>query len=223
MASFPRPTSWPRSRPSAAKARTSFRISSRTGSATLVRSRLPPRTSSACRCSTSTPSISTLTPSSSSGQAAARSIACLPLFRRGKRLFLAVADPTNLHAIDEIKFQTGLGIEAIVVEDDKLQKARRQGDRAGRHARCRASTTRTRLRPRESRGHRRRRGIGDGDHARRRRRRADRALRQQGHARRHPARRLGHPLRALREDLPRSPAHGRRAEGNRAAAGAARR
>ena len=48
---------------------------------------------------------------------------CLPLFRRGKRLFLAVADPTNLHAIDEIKFQTGLGIEAIVVEDDKLQKA----------------------------------------------------------------------------------------------------
>jgi type IV pilus assembly protein PilB len=48
---------------------------------------------------------------------------CLPLFRRGKRLFLAVADPTNLHAIDEIKFQTGLGIEAIVVEDDKLQRA----------------------------------------------------------------------------------------------------
>ena len=47
----------------------------------------------------------------------------LPLFKRGKRLFLAVADPTNLHAIDEIKFQTGLGVEAIVVEDDKLQKA----------------------------------------------------------------------------------------------------
>jgi type IV pilus assembly protein PilB len=47
----------------------------------------------------------------------------LPIFRRGKRLFLAVADPTNLHAIDEIKFQTTLGIEAVVVEDDKLQKA----------------------------------------------------------------------------------------------------
>jgi type IV pilus assembly protein PilB len=47
----------------------------------------------------------------------------LPLFRRGKRLFLAVADPTNLHAIDEIKFQTGLGVEAVVVEDDKLQKS----------------------------------------------------------------------------------------------------
>ena len=47
----------------------------------------------------------------------------LPIFRRGKRLFLAVADPTNLHAIDEIKFQTSLEIEAVVVEDDKLQKA----------------------------------------------------------------------------------------------------
>jgi type IV pilus assembly protein PilB len=35
----------------------------------------------------------------------------LPIFKRGKRLFLAVADPTNLHAIDEIKFQTSLGIE----------------------------------------------------------------------------------------------------------------
>ena len=47
----------------------------------------------------------------------------LPVFRRGKRLFLAVADPTNLHAIDEIKFATGLGVEAVVVEDDKLQRA----------------------------------------------------------------------------------------------------
>ena len=47
----------------------------------------------------------------------------LPIYRRGKRLFLAVADPTNLHAIDEIKFQTSLSVEAVVVEDDKLQKA----------------------------------------------------------------------------------------------------
>jgi type IV pilus assembly protein PilB len=47
----------------------------------------------------------------------------LPLFKRGKRMFLAVADPTAMHAIDEIKFQTGLGVEAVVVEDDKLQKA----------------------------------------------------------------------------------------------------
>jgi type IV pilus assembly protein PilB len=47
----------------------------------------------------------------------------LPLVKRGKRLHVAVSDPTNLHAIDEIKFQTGLSIEAVVVEDDKLQTA----------------------------------------------------------------------------------------------------
>jgi type IV pilus assembly protein PilB len=46
----------------------------------------------------------------------------LPLVKRGKRLFVAVADPTNLHALDEIKFQTGLSIEAVVVEEDKLQR-----------------------------------------------------------------------------------------------------
>jgi type IV pilus assembly protein PilB len=47
----------------------------------------------------------------------------LPLVKRGKRLHVAVSDPTNLHAVDEIKFQTGLSIEAVVVEDDKLQRA----------------------------------------------------------------------------------------------------
>ena len=47
----------------------------------------------------------------------------LPIFRRGRRLFLAVADPTNQHAIDEIKFQTSLSIEVVLVEEDKLQKA----------------------------------------------------------------------------------------------------
>jgi type IV pilus assembly protein PilB len=47
----------------------------------------------------------------------------LPLVRRGKRLFVAVSDPTNIHALDEIKFQTGLSVEAVVVEEDKLQKA----------------------------------------------------------------------------------------------------
>ena len=46
----------------------------------------------------------------------------LPLIKRGKRLFVAVSDPTNLHALDEIKFQTGLSVEAVIVEEDKLQK-----------------------------------------------------------------------------------------------------
>jgi type IV pilus assembly protein PilB len=44
----------------------------------------------------------------------------LPLFRRGRRVYVGVSDPTRLQAIDEIKFATGMGIEAIVVEDNKL-------------------------------------------------------------------------------------------------------
>lgn len=46
----------------------------------------------------------------------------LPLVKRGKRLFVAVSDPTNMHALDEIKFQTGMSVEAVIVEDDKLQR-----------------------------------------------------------------------------------------------------
>ena len=44
----------------------------------------------------------------------------LPIFKRGNRLFVAVADPTNLTALDEIKFNTGLLPEALLVEESKL-------------------------------------------------------------------------------------------------------
>ena len=44
----------------------------------------------------------------------------LPLLLRGKRLFLAVSDPTSHAAIDEIKFQTGVRVDPIIVEQDKL-------------------------------------------------------------------------------------------------------
>ncbi|MDX1500565.1 MAG: type IV-A pilus assembly ATPase PilB, partial [Woeseiaceae bacterium] len=46
----------------------------------------------------------------------------LPLVRRGQRLFVGIADPTNLAAIDEIKFQTSLRIDPVVVEQDKLEE-----------------------------------------------------------------------------------------------------
>ncbi|MDH3646391.1 MAG: type IV-A pilus assembly ATPase PilB [Gammaproteobacteria bacterium] len=45
----------------------------------------------------------------------------LPLSRRGKRLFLGLSDPTNLQAQDEVKFQTGMGVDTIVVEENKLE------------------------------------------------------------------------------------------------------
>ena len=47
----------------------------------------------------------------------------LPIFKRGKRLNVAVSDPTNLQALDEIKFAVGMGTDAILVEEDKLAKA----------------------------------------------------------------------------------------------------
>ncbi|MEE4277043.1 MAG: type IV-A pilus assembly ATPase PilB [Halieaceae bacterium] len=47
----------------------------------------------------------------------------LPLFSRGKRLFIAVSDPTNLAALDEIKFHTGMSTEAILVDENSLQAA----------------------------------------------------------------------------------------------------
>ncbi len=46
----------------------------------------------------------------------------LPLLKRGQRLFLGVADPTNLQAIDDVKFQTSLRIDPVVVEQDKLEE-----------------------------------------------------------------------------------------------------
>nr|WP_022948277.1 type IV-A pilus assembly ATPase PilB [Methylohalobius crimeensis] len=47
----------------------------------------------------------------------------LPLYQRGGRLYIAVSDPTNLQALDEIKFHTGLATETILVEESKLAKA----------------------------------------------------------------------------------------------------
>ena len=44
----------------------------------------------------------------------------IPLNRRGNRLSVAIADPTNLRALDEIRFQTGLGVDPVVVEHQKL-------------------------------------------------------------------------------------------------------
>ncbi len=45
----------------------------------------------------------------------------LPLVRRGQRIFLAITDPTNLQAIDDIKFATSLRVDPVIVEQDKLE------------------------------------------------------------------------------------------------------
>ena len=69
------------------------------------------------------------TPSRSSSTRCARSTRnclqkhrVLPLVKRGQRLFLGISDPTNLQAIDDVKFQTSLRIDPVVVEEAKLQE-----------------------------------------------------------------------------------------------------
>ena len=44
----------------------------------------------------------------------------VPLTKRGNRIAVALADPTNLRALDEIRFQTGLAVDPVVVEVSKL-------------------------------------------------------------------------------------------------------
>lgn len=47
----------------------------------------------------------------------------LPLYKRGNRLFVGVSDPTNIAALDEIKFHIGTNAEAVLVEEEKLARA----------------------------------------------------------------------------------------------------
>jgi type IV pilus assembly protein PilB len=44
----------------------------------------------------------------------------LPLFKRDNKLFIAISDPTNFRAQDDVKFHTRLNTEIILVEEDKL-------------------------------------------------------------------------------------------------------
>ncbi|WP_399680355.1 type IV-A pilus assembly ATPase PilB [Xenophilus sp.] len=47
----------------------------------------------------------------------------LPLFKRGNRLYVGIADPTNLRALDEIKFHTNLQVESILVDEERIRGA----------------------------------------------------------------------------------------------------
>jgi type IV pilus assembly protein PilB len=49
-----------------------------------------------------------------------RSNHAIPIFHRGNRLFVAVSDPNNRTGLDEIKFQTGISTEEVLVEENKL-------------------------------------------------------------------------------------------------------
>ncbi len=44
----------------------------------------------------------------------------LALQVRNNILYVAISDPTNLHALDSVQFQMGMALSPVVVEDDKL-------------------------------------------------------------------------------------------------------
>lgn len=46
----------------------------------------------------------------------------LPVFMRGSKLFVAISDPTNTAALDQIKFSSGKTVVPILVEEDKLHQ-----------------------------------------------------------------------------------------------------
>lgn len=46
----------------------------------------------------------------------------IPLIKRDNRIYVALSDPTNIQALDEIKFHTGTTTEGVIVEDDKLKQ-----------------------------------------------------------------------------------------------------
>jgi type IV pilus assembly protein PilB len=46
----------------------------------------------------------------------------IALGKRGNRVFVAMSDPANEQVLQEVKFATGLNLEPVVVEDDKLEK-----------------------------------------------------------------------------------------------------
>ncbi len=48
---------------------------------------------------------------------------CMPVQRAGQTLIVAMADPTNIYAIDDLKFLTGLNIEPVVTTDTAIEEA----------------------------------------------------------------------------------------------------
>ena len=145
----------------------------------------------------------------------------IPVNRAGASLIVAMCDPSNIYAIDDLKFLTGYNIEPVVASEPRSSEAiERYYDEEGAVAR----RDRGRLRRRGHRGRQRR-----GRRQRRRRsaqgsrRRAGRQAGEPDPDRRDQEGRLRHPRRALREGLPRPLPHRRRAlRGDAAADEAAR-
>ena len=45
---------------------------------------------------------------------------CIPIFRRGRKVYLAVSDPTQIQNFQKIAFSSGSSVDLVVVPDDQL-------------------------------------------------------------------------------------------------------
>ncbi len=69
--------------------------------------------------------ISTMDPAQSAiklvSEELVRKHCVLPMFQRGGKLFVGIADPTNNRALDEVKFQTNLKVEPVLVDEERIR------------------------------------------------------------------------------------------------------
>jgi len=47
----------------------------------------------------------------------------LPLFVRGKKIFIGISDPTNVRALEEVRFHTNLSVDPVLIRHDQLLSA----------------------------------------------------------------------------------------------------
>ena len=90
----------------------------------------------------------------------ARKYQIVPLSRAGATLTIAMTDPTNVFAMDDVKFMTGYNVEPVVASEtavlDSIDKYYGAGTRARRKSRRPAAPSSSRNRPVKARSKRRR-------------------------------------------------------------------
>lgn len=55
-------------------------------------------------------------------EAQMQQLRCVPVFKRGRKIFLAVSDPTQLQNLQKAVFASGLSVDLVMVRDDQLSR-----------------------------------------------------------------------------------------------------
>ena len=142
----------------------------------------------------------------------------VPLARAGATLTIAMTDPTNVFAMDDIKFMTGYNVEPVVASETAVQEALAKYYAVTEEQRAERARDGVEGPRRHARRHRRRRPGARGARGDQRRGADEAGRRGAGHPPRQRAPDVGdpegrerHPHRAVREGVPRPVPHRRRA------------